>query len=265
MQNKNSKGTNFVPVISNWDVDGFYIPSASRASRHRGGQNCRRNAAAPYDAAAAQNTYAVQTGDTCPVNKPCAVETVTAYAAAKTVNKSRGCTACPAPAPAAPVCPAPAPAVPVCPAPAPAVPSCPCGCTANAVPAGAAACQAENDNAAVGMVYAVSETLADVYEPASALRIGTLFPELNKPLNGYYPCGESCATSQQEIAFAAWELRLYLNTHPNDARALALLHRLMAELAEPNYATSFLDAGCAALGWTWVNDPWPWEHEGNCG
>lgn len=119
-------------------------------------------------------------------------------------------------------------------------------------------------NQGVGMVYAVVQQVENIFESQSALRCGTLFPELLMPYEDYHPCGRSCATQAQEAAFAAWELRLYLNTHPDDRQALALLCCLMDETEDPNYATTFLDREGCASRWTWVCDPWPWELDGNC-
>ena len=114
-------------------------------------------------------------------------------------------------------------------------------------------------NKGVGMVWAAKQELDQIFESESALRSGTLFPELHKPMNGYCPGGCNCQTDEQAAAFAAWELRLYLNTHPNDKQALALFRKLCREADDPNYATSFLkDVECAS-GWDWTDDPWPWE------
>ena len=118
--------------------------------------------------------------------------------------------------------------------------------------------QTRKRNARVGIVHAVKQELTDVFESESALRTGTLFPELHKPLNGRCPACSNCSTCDQQAAFAAWDLRLYLNTHPNDREALALFRRLRAEADEPSYATTFLEDGCDA-GWTWTEGPWPWE------
>lgn len=112
---------------------------------------------------------------------------------------------------------------------------------------------------AVGMVYAEEQELGRVYESPSALKAGTLFPELHKPLNGYCPDGERCALCGQAEAFALWELRLYLNTHPDDQEALCLFRRLCEEAGEPNYASSFLTGDCSDARWEWADDPWPWE------
>ncbi len=120
-------------------------------------------------------------------------------------------------------------------------------------------------NRKVGMVNVEMQEIDEIFESESALRAGTLFPELHKPMNGYCPYDGNCGTSKQQAVFAAWELRLYLNTHPNDKEALALFRKLCKEVEEPNYATSFLkDDGCSN-GWNWVKNPWPWEYDCHCG
>ena len=105
------------------------------------------------------------------------------------------------------------------------------------------------------------------------------------------------------LPFAAWELRLYLNSHPNDRCALRLYHQLLASAPCATYAHTDLncssccdqhvfgalshmdDAACPCSGnlsdlmngwdcacdqgdccplrWDWVEDPWPWD--GCCG
>ena len=100
------------------------------------------------------------------------------------------------------------------------------------------------------------------------------------------------------LPFAAWEIRLYLNSHPNDRCALKLYDQLMKKARCANYASIDLDcsyvceepagsvldwmdnAACASCGnldelmehtcecqegdscplrWSWVDDPWPWD------
>lgn len=111
------------------------------------------------------------------------------------------------------------------------------------------------------MVTIDMQRLGEFYEPQAALKAGTLYPELHKPMNGYHPCGGLCADEKQRIAFTLWELRLYLDTHPDDQEAFALLRQLCTALG-PNYATTFLPDDCAN-GWTWTNAPWPWEYAAN--
>lgn len=120
-------------------------------------------------------------------------------------------------------------------------------------------------NRTVGMINVEMQEIDKIFESESALRAGTLFPELHKPMNGYCPCDSNCGTCQQQTAFAAWELRLYLNTHPHDKEALALFRKLCKETAEVNYATTFLMEDGCANGWDWVNNPWPWEYDCQCG
>ncbi len=126
------------------------------------------------------------------------------------------------------------------------------------------------DNRGVGIMWAKKQDIDDVYDCGRALKAGTLYPELHKPLNGYWPCEAECGDRCQQIAFAMWELRLYLNTHPNDKEALMMLHKLQENCCEPNYATTFLEDVCCTdgtrnPGWRWKNDPWPWEYDANCG
>lgn len=81
----------------------------------------------------------------------------------------------------------------------------------------------------------------------------------------------------QATSFALWELRLYLDTHPCDARALTMLRHLDARTDQPSYATAFLTEGTRCCRewdrndddrdsgegrrccWRWVEEPWPWE------
>ena len=114
----------------------------------------------------------------------------------------------------------------------------------------------------VGMVYGKNQLLETIYQPAQALLNGTLFPDLCKPMNGACApssCGPT--TREQALAFAAWELRLYLNTHPSDQKALNLYRQLCQEIGRPNYACTF--ACCTTGNWEWINDPWPWECAAN--
>ncbi len=132
-------------------------------------------------------------------------------------------------------------------------------------------CQKDNDsgysrkNRGVGMMKGYMQEIDEIFESESALRSGTLFPELHKPLNGYCPCDSNCGTCAQAAAFAAWEMRLYLNTHPNDQEALALFRKLCKEAEDENYATTFLTDDCCTNGWNWVKNPWPWEYSCQCG
>ena len=112
------------------------------------------------------------------------------------------------------------------------------------------------------MVYEAEHDLSQLHEAEEAIRKGTLFPQLYMPMNG--ECADACGAQlceDQAEAFAAWELRLYLNTHPCDQQALKLFRQLARKTRQPNYATSFVQ-DCDE-GWRWTDAPWPWEF--NCG
>ena len=124
-----------------------------------------------------------------------------------------------------------------------------CGCNNNR-------CQRQT----AGMVYSADHCLENRMNAAQGIRQGTLFTELHKPFSANpCPSGCACATDRQALAFAAWELRLYLNTHPHDKEALKLFEEYERRLNCENYATTFVP-GCKGRNrWTWNQDPWPWE------
>ena len=111
----------------------------------------------------------------------------------------------------------------------------------------------------VGIVQGAVQRFSQVYPAHAALRCGTLFPELNKPMS-CAPAPTGCAegTPHQALSFAAWEMRLYLNTHPDDENALQMYQQLCRQMKSPSYACVF--APCSSNGtWNWIQDPWPWE------
>ena len=71
----------------------------------------------------------------------------------------------------------------------------------------------------------------------------------------------------QETDFYALDLQLYLNTHPNCKRALALFSDTVkeAKALRKEYETKYgpLTAYGAAekAPWTWLENPWTWEKE----
>ncbi len=68
-----------------------------------------------------------------------------------------------------------------------------------------------------------------------------------------------------EVSFAITEITLYLDTHPNDADALAFFNHYNEErrravaLYSANYAPLTLDAIENCDYWRWALEPWPWE------
>ena len=71
----------------------------------------------------------------------------------------------------------------------------------------------------------------------------------------------------QEIAFAAHEINLYLDTHPEDKNCIMLYNKYLNEerrlndeyerkygpidLSDPN--------GLNVTPWAWIKEPWPWN------
>jgi spore coat protein JB len=71
----------------------------------------------------------------------------------------------------------------------------------------------------------------------------------------------------QQLSFVASELNLYLDTHPQDQRALAMFNQTHQELMRHvrNYEQLYgplLGYGYSPAAqnyWKWVDSPWPWE------
>ena len=112
--------------------------------------------------------------------------------------------------------------------------------------------------AKVGMVHGIMQQLCEVYPSEMALSRGTLYSELDKPMRcAASPSGCAQPSQAQIGSFAAWEMRLYLNTHPNDKRAMQFFQQLCRQMKQSGYACAF--APCGTDVWQWVEDPWPWE------
>ncbi|MGN0335361.1 MAG: spore coat protein CotJB [Lachnospiraceae bacterium] len=84
------------------------------------------------------------------------------------------------------------------------------------------------------------------------------------------PCRKDLMNKINLVSFAVNDATLFLDTHPNDADALAYFqkYRQMRVDAlkeyEKHYAPLLLDVACdSSLPWSWVKEPWPWEG-GDC-
>lgn len=114
------------------------------------------------------------------------------------------------------------------------------------------------------MVYEEEHELDLFCEEEEAIRKGTLFSELYMPMNGEWadPCGAQLCDGQAE-AFAAWELRLYLNTHPHDRKALQMFRSYCCRCGL-SYASAFACDDGESHDWNWTDAPWPWEFNCSC-
>lgn len=69
-------------------------------------------------------------------------------------------------------------------------------------------------------------------------------------------------------SFSAWELHIFLDTHPNNceaARKLAECRQKVRELTE-KYEQAYgpiHETSANTSRWAWITDPWPWETGAN--
>jgi spore coat protein JB len=116
--------------------------------------------------------------------------------------------------------------------------------------------------------YVPPQRFEERYPDDEAIIRGTMFPELDLPFEGGLKGGyvinrklpETAETELQKLHFICLELRLYLDTHPDDTNALECyrtyqrkIENAKARLMGPQ-ENFFYNA--------WVYDPWPWEREG---
>jgi spore coat protein JB len=71
----------------------------------------------------------------------------------------------------------------------------------------------------------------------------------------------------QAMEFTAFDFHLYLDTHPNDPRALAEYSRAMREaqsvknMYAATYGPLMAEDNINQACWRWIEEPWPWEIE----
>lgn len=105
------------------------------------------------------------------------------------------------------------------------------------------------------------------YQADKALARGTLFPGLDLPYLGMVNESAGAPGPMKELmalGFAVQELGLYLDTHQDDAQALALFQKYnklynegVAEY-ERRYGPLQM-TGSGGPTFDWVDDPWPWD------
>ncbi len=68
------------------------------------------------------------------------------------------------------------------------------------------------------------------------------------------------SVSDYAIPFALWDLRLFLDTHPDCAEALAMFEQLCAQNGDVCACrVPMTENGHFA----WIDGPWPWEYDAN--
>ena len=112
---------------------------------------------------------------------------------------------------------------------------------------------------------------AERYDQNQALAAGTLFPGLNLPffkaVKSTMACGNTALCELMALGFAITELGLYLDTHKDDKEALALYvdYVNLAKEGRKRYEAAYgplQQTSVTEAGYTWLNEPWPWEQEG---
>ncbi len=112
---------------------------------------------------------------------------------------------------------------------------------------------------------------AQRYDAADALAAGTLFPGLNLPffkaVKSRMNTDNTPLCELMALGFAINELGLYLDTHPDDSEALTLYTRYVQLFQEgrSRYESMYgplQQTAVTEVGYTWLNDPWPWEYDG---
>ena len=111
----------------------------------------------------------------------------------------------------------------------------------------------------------------ELYDVYNGFIRGNMFPnlfnqyKLNRPYD-VKPMNEQAEllTKVDAYCFAAHELNLYLDTHPNDKDMINLFKELSSDSKmaideyEKKYGPLFVDSS-VSYPWTWNNSPWPWE------
>ena len=105
-----------------------------------------------------------------------------------------------------------------------------------------------------------------------ALQQGTLFPGLDLPfhreLKSRFPAANTALSELMALDFAIDELGLYLTTHADDEEALQLYWdyirlgregRAKYEQTHGPLSQTTITEG----GYTWLNNPWPWDEGGS--
>lgn len=113
----------------------------------------------------------------------------------------------------------------------------------------------------------------DLFTPKEGFEKGNLFRELYSRYKNYRPANlkpgnekESKLYELSAVAFAAHELNLYLDLHPEDQSMLTLFNDyrrksndLIKEYEEKYGPLNISSNSLEGNSFTWVTDTWPWE------
>ena len=108
------------------------------------------------------------------------------------------------------------------------------------------------------------------YRSSDALARGTLFPGLDLPWKNITnenagPLADTPLGELMALHFVVHELGLYLDTHHEDREALSLYTEYVKLLKKgtdtfvERYGPIDQTQVTVQSGYSWINDPWPWE------
>ena len=108
------------------------------------------------------------------------------------------------------------------------------------------------------------------YGAEEALNRGTLFPGLDLPFKNMVNTGNPMQGTPlgelMTLGFVVDEMRLYLDTHPEDQEAFEALKDmvLLAKEARKRYAAQYgpvsFDDVVLSETYDWIDAPWPWNY-----
>ena len=118
----------------------------------------------------------------------------------------------------------------------------------------------------------------NLYSSSEGFTLGNMFKDSYIPYKNYTPQVLTPTSEQDDLflrlseqEFAAHDLNLYLDTHPDDACAVNMYNSFTKQLNEAirNYECKYgpltnFGYGKSGCPWQWVEQPWPWDREFNC-
>lgn len=117
-------------------------------------------------------------------------------------------------------------------------------------------------------VMPTQQSSEPTYENQVALSRGTLFPGLDLPFMNVVNQPDHLSTPLAELMaldFVVQELKLYLDTHPEDREAFQALQTCIRLSREgrrryvEQYGPITVDDLRSAEEYTWADAPWPWQ------
>ena len=123
-----------------------------------------------------------------------------------------------------------------------------------------AGCEQVNTCLPLAFPFVPMQRFTNRYSDEDAIIRGTLFPELDLPFKNYVinsPLMKTDKTELMSVGFVCLELRLYLDTHPNDTNVLSYYRQYTKRFMDlkEKYNEKAEQPGHN----NWVFDPWPWE------